>query len=106
MSVRPLERIRERVKLPLGGSFGRGQIQVGKGALISKAKERTTTAIEKVKELRPGILPKAVEKLSVWYPGKRLAEVLAKPQLKITTDFTSAPAPKVVGKPEKTWIHY
>jgi len=107
VEIKPFERIRERVGMVRERIRGqRGQIEIGKGALISKAKEKAQNITKKALELRPGILPKAAEKLKVWYPGKRITEILAKPQLKTTVELTGREAAKPASKPEEIWIHY
>jgi len=95
------ERIRRRVSLSQ-----RGQIQVGGGALVGKAKEKVTSLTAKAKELRPGIIPKLSEKLAAWYPGKRISSIVARPQLKTTVDIVERPATPYRPRPEKTWVHY
>jgi len=69
-----ISEIRERVGLRAGG---RGQIQIGKGALIERSRELVSRGIERIQELRPGIVPKVGEVLSEWYPGKRLIEIVS-----------------------------
>jgi hypothetical protein len=73
MSVRPAERIREKLqelrgKRPILG----GQV-VGGGALVEKVRRRMETATARIKERKPGIVPKIRE----WKPGTRITELLA-----------------------------
>jgi len=105
----PLKRVRERireirVRRPLAE---RGQIQIGKGALIDKAREKISTVTGKVAELRPGILSKFGEILSEWYPGKRLTQVLTpKTQIKVTEEFVKRPPKPVPPAPTREGFHY
>lgn len=107
--IKPLKRVRERIaeikyRRPL---MERGQIQIGKGALIDKAKQVTEKVTTKISELRPGILPKVGEILSEWYPGKRLTQILTpKGQIKVTEEFVKRPPKELPPAPTREGFHY
>jgi len=73
-----VKEIRERIRIPrLRGEAGtRGEIPVGKGALIERARKRAVEVTERLQEVKPGLIPRFGEILSEWYPGKRLVTVL------------------------------
>lgn len=105
----PLKRIRERIeefryRRPLAE---RGQIQIGKGALIERGKQMVERVTTKIAELRPGILPKFGEILSEWYPGKRLTQVLTpKTQIKVAEEFVMKKPKELPPSPGKVGVHY
>ena len=85
----------------------RAQIQIGKGALIERARKRLTQTTERIQELKPGIIPKMGQLLSEWYPGKRLVEVITpKTELVKPGELTMTPAKEEVKPPAKTGMHY
>jgi hypothetical protein len=71
-----VKEVRERLKFPRTERGERGQIRIGRGALIERMRKRATEVTERIQELKPGIVPKMGEILSQWYPGKRLVTIL------------------------------
>ena len=105
-----LREVRERIRERIGarGRVGeRAQIQVGKGALIERARKRASMVTERLQEIRPGIIPKMGEVLSEWYPGKRLVKVISpKTELQETPELSEKPPEKKIKVAEKEGILY
>ena len=109
-----LPKLRERLKevrerLPrLRGEKARAEIQIGKGALIEKLRERATRTTERIQEIKPGIVPKIGEILSQWYPGKRLVTVVTpKTEIVRPGEITlTEPRERYEPRKEEEGMHY
>lgn len=71
------ERVTERRFLGQASNPARteqGQVQVGGGALLSRGRNVSQKAIDKIEELRPGVLPKVTERIERVKPLRTAGE--------------------------------
>lgn len=71
------ERIQSRLRTVLGPGAGmRGELEIGGGKLIEKARTRIDELTARIKERRVKVIPTVSEALAKWKPGVRIKEVV------------------------------
>lgn len=89
------EKVKTRVREITGRRALRGQVRVGGGAMIEKARQRAEQVTARIKERKPQIIPKIKE----FRPGERIKEILAPQGSGYRSAVVDRPGMSVEGTP-------
>ncbi|MEM1866050.1 MAG: hypothetical protein QXD57_07470 [Ignisphaera sp.] len=69
-------RIRNIMRGVGGGTLLRGDIKIGEGKVLDNIAKTLDNVVNRVKEVRPNIIPAVVERVKTYQPGSRIQQLL------------------------------
>jgi len=86
-----------------GSESGSPQRMFGQGKIIDRVSERVDKTLKTLQERRPNIIPTVMERIKTYEPGKRITQLLQRPETKAgetpaTTTTTTTATPVTEGK--------